>query len=224
MMPALRLAAKDLLVEARAKESFTAMLVLALLVATVGLLAFRDAADAPAVAAGVLWAGLAFAASLGYARSFLAERDRGTWDALLALPVERGTIYSGKVLVNYAVTLVVAALALPAYLFLAGHAVGLAGALIVALAVALGALGLAASGTILAALAAATRARETLLPVLLVPVVLPVLIAGVGVTRAALAGEGWPAVQGGILLLAGYDLAFLAASWLLFDVVAESST
>lgn len=216
-----RLARKDLLVEARGKDTFTAMLVTALLVATVGVLAFRDAGEPAAVAAGVLWAGLVFAAGLGYGRAFLSEKDRGTWDALMALPVERGTLYLAKATGNATVTLVVAALALPTFLFLAGTPVTWAAAGLVAVTILLGGVGLAASGTILAALAAATRARETLLPVLLVPVTLPVLIAAVAATRRALEGAGWPDVQGSILLLAGYDLAFLAASWILFEIVVE---
>ena len=221
MRAALRLAAKDLRAELRSKESATAMLVLALLVAGVGLVAFgREAARAP-VAAAVLWTGLTFAASLGFGRAFLAERDRGTWDALLALPVERGTLYLGKVLANVAVVLAVALVALPVYLAFAGARPSAAPLALLALVVLLGAVGLAASGTLLAAVAAETRAREALVPVLLVPVVFPVLIAAVGATRDALAGEGFEALRGELALLVGYDMAFLAASWLLFESVVE---
>lgn len=221
MRPALALAAKDARVELRARELLSATMMLGFLVVAVGLLAFGGGAGRADAAAGVLWIGFAFASALGFGRAFLAEKDRGTWDALLSLPVERGSLYLGKVASNLGLLLVVAIVAVPAYFAIARVAWSPASIAIVAIVVALGCTGLAASGTILAALAAETRARETLVPVLLAPVALPVLIAAVAGTREALAGAGFPAVRGELMLLLGYDVALLAASWLLFDYVVE---
>lgn len=221
MRSALAIAAKDARVELRSREVLTATLLLGFLVVAIGLLAFRARAGDPDVASGVLWIGLAFAASLGFGRAFLAEKDRSTWDALLALPVERGSLFLGKALANLGVLALVALVACPAYVAFAGAAFSPASLGLFAVVLALGLVGLAAAGTILAALAAETRARETLVPVLLAPVALPLLVAGVSGTRDALAGAGFPDVQGEILLLLGYDLAVAAASWLLFEYVVE---
>ena len=214
------IAAKDLRVEARGRETLVPVLLTGLLVVAVGLVAFHDLDARGVVASGVLWMGLAFAASLGLARAFGAEKDRGTLDTLLALPVERGTLYAGKVAASFATTLVVALVLVPVYLLASGDPVPAQwpGLLLV---LALGALGLAATGTMLSALTAQARTRDVLLPVLLLPLLLPLLLATVHGTQDLLAGAGFEAWRPELLVLVGYDVAFLAASALLFDAAME---
>lgn len=211
------IALKDLRVEARARELAAAGLLTGFLAVAIGAVALGDAADKPAVVAGVLWLALSFAACLSLARGFTAEVDRGTLEILLLLPVERGALYAGKALASFALLAALAVVLVPvAIVFLgAASATALAALPVVLLGVA----GLAAAGTLLASLAAHTRAREALLPVLLLPVALPVLLAALPATRAALAGGAVEVSD--LSLLAGYDIALLAVSYLLFEFAAE---
>lgn len=211
-----RVAAKDARVEMRSRATLVPALLTGLLLVVVGLLAFHDLPERGLVAAGVLWIGLAFAAALGLARAFGAERDRGTLDVLLTLPAERGQVYLGKVVSSFGTILLVALVLVPVYLLAGGEPVpGQWPALLLVLA--LGALGLAATGAMMSALASGARGRETLLPVLLVPILVPLLLACLDATEGALNGEPVSAWRNELLILAGYDLAFLAASTLLFE-------
>jgi heme exporter protein B len=209
-------ARKELVVEMRSRETLVPLLLVGLLVVGVGLLAFHDVADRAPVAAGVVWLALAFAAAVGMARAFGAEKDRGTLDVLLGLPVDRGHVYLGKVASAFVTLLVVGVVTVAAYA-LASREMDGADWPALALVLALGALGLAATSVMLSLLAAQTRARDALLPVLLLPLLVPLLLAGTEGTQEALARAPWSAWSGELYLLVGYDVAFLAASWLLFD-------
>jgi len=209
-------ARKDLAVEWRARETLVPTLLVGLVVVAVGLLAFHDVAERRAIAAGTLWLALAFASGVGLARAFGAEKDRGTLDVLLTLPVERGGVYPGKVAATFVTLLVVAAVTIASYAVASGESYapswpGLASIVV------LGALGLAASGAILSALAAQARSRDALLPVLLMPILLPLLVAGIHGTMDALAGAPFATWRPELAVIAGYDVAMLAASWLLFE-------
>lgn len=210
-------ARKDLVEEARSREALAPLLLVGLGVVATGLIAFHDHEGSGATTAGVLWMGLSLAAATTLARAFAAERDRGTLDALLALPLDRGQLFLGKAAASWALLALAAAVLAPALLVAQGEAPGNVGALVLLLA--LGTLGLAATGTMLSALAAHARARDALLPVLLLPLLVPVLVAGVHGTMDALAGAPFAEWRPEALVLAGYDVAFLAASYLLFDEV-----
>lgn len=209
-------ARKDIREEARGRETLVPTLLVALLVAAVSLVAFHDVHDREAVAAGTLWVALAFASAVGMARALGAEKDRGTLETLLVLPIERGSVYAGKALALLATLLVVALVVAPSYLVASGDAWPAQWPMLVVL-VALGAVGLAAVGTVLSALVANTRTRDVLLPVLLLPVLVPLLLSGIHGTLDVLAGEPFAEWRPELLVLAGYDIIALAGGWLLFD-------
>lgn len=212
----LRVAAKDVRVELRARDALLPILLTGLLVVLVGVLAFHDVEDRAVVASGVVWMGLAFAAATGLARAFLAERDRGTLDTLLVLPVDRSSVYLGKAAAGLCTLLAVALLILPTYLLASGDPLPSQwpGLLLV---VVLGCAGLAATGTMLSLLAAQARSRDLLMPVLLFPLVVPVLIATTHGTMDLLRGAPFAEWRPEVLTLLGYDVAFVAASALLFE-------
>lgn len=221
MSPAwLRVAAKDLRAELRSRETLLPVILTALLVVLAGALALHDVHDRPVVAAGVLWMGLSFAAATGLARSFGSERDRGTLDLLLVLPTPRASVYLGKTLAGLAVLLVAALVVLPSYLLVSGDPIPTAWPGL-ALLVLLGCAGLAAVGTMLSMLAAQARTRDLLLPALLLPLAVPILISATHGTLDVLHGEPFAQWRPEVLLLLGYDVAFLAASSLLFDEAAS---
>lgn len=215
-----RVAMKDIRIEARSRGTLVPVLLMGLLVVAVGVLSYHEVHERDAVAAGILWTGLSFAAALGLARAFGSEADRGTLDTLLSLPMDRASLYLGKTVASFALVLAAALVVLPAYLLASGDAFAPSWTGLLALVV-LGSLGLAATGTMLSILTAQARSRDILLPVLLFPLLAPLLIATVHGTLDVLAGEPFAAWRPEVLLLAGYDLAFLAASALLFDAATE---
>jgi heme exporter protein B len=210
---------KDVLVELRAREVVIASLTFSLLVLVLFNFAFDLRVErAAAVAPGVLWVTFTFAGVLTLGRAFAREQDRGTLEGLLLSPIDRGTLYLAKLLANATFMLIVEAVTLPA--FVALFNVQIDWGMMLAI-VFLGTVGFAGVGTLLAAMAANSRARELLLPLLLFPLAVPVLLATVKATGQALGsldGETHPWLG----LLAAFDVIFLTLSWLAFDVVVES--
>src|ERR671935_2040034 len=168
---------KDLLLELRAKESVPAMTLFSLTVFVLfhfGL--HRDSIDG-SLASGVLWVTLLLAAVIGVTRLFAVEREQGGIEALLLAPVDRTSLFLAKGAALFVFLVLLELVALPAFaLLLLGP--GLGGAFPELLAVlVLGNLGVAAVGALVAALAAETRAHELIVPLLLLPLLVPVLIA-----------------------------------------------
>jgi heme exporter protein B len=209
---------RDLLVEWRTREIVSGGVAFALLVLVVFNFAIDLRVDNAAdVAPGILWLGFAFAGMLGFGRSFAADRDRGTLDGLLLAPVERGTIYLARMLSNAIFMGLIEVVTLPVFVALYGLQLAWGDALLTVL---LGTIGFAACGTLVAAIAANTRAREVLLPLLLLPLAVPVLIASVKATAIASGArpvEELPWLQ----LLAGFDVVLVATSFLVFEYVVE---
>ena len=207
-------ARKDVVSELRGRDTLVPLLLLALLVGAVGMLSFHDVHDRAVVASAVVWTALAFASALGLARAFGQERDRGTLDTLLSLPIDRVSLFAGKTAGSLALLLATALVLVPAYSLASGER--LVAPAFVAFLV-LGCVGLAATGTMLSALAAQTRARDLLLPVLLLPLLVPLLIGAIHGTQDVLRGEPFSAWRPELLLLVGYDVAFLGAGALLLE-------
>jgi heme exporter protein B len=211
---------KELLVEARARETVMAGAVFALLVLVVFSFAFDlRVENVAAVAPGVLWVTVTFAGVLSLGRSFARERDRRTLDGLLLAPVDRSALYLAKVFASLISMLGVELIAVPAFIALFNVPVDI-GPLVLALA--LGTLGLAGVGTLFGAIAAHTRAREVLLPLLLFPIQVPVILATVKSTGAAIRLPGVdPSDANWLGLLIAFDVLFLALSVLLFEYAIE---
>jgi heme exporter protein B len=200
------LARKDLLLELRARDTLPAMLLF--VVSTLVVFHFVLPADSSDLAAtGLLWVALLFTALLGLSRAFAAEREQGVIDGLVLAPSDRSAIWLGKALSVLAFLALAEVIALPAYaLFFKPVDGSLIGGVVLA------DLGIAAVGTLLAAMAAASRARELLLPLLFLPLAIPIVIGGVG---ASVAGE--PARYLGLLGL--YDALFAIICWASFEYV-----
>ena len=208
---------KDLLSEARTREVVTASLVFSLLVLVLFNFAFDLRVERAAAAApGVLWVTFTFAGVLALGRAFAREHDRGTLEGLLLAPVDRGALYLAKVLANLTFIGLVEAASLPAFVALFNVSLDWPLTILVVL---LGSLGFAGVGTLLAAMAANSRAREVMLPLLLFPLLVPVLIAAVKATGQAvgLGADEHPWVG----LLLAFDAIFLTVSFLVFEYVVE---
>jgi heme exporter protein B len=209
---------KDLVAELRTREIVNASLLFSLMVLVLFNFAFDLRVErAGEVAPGVLWVTFTFAGVLTLGRAFSREHDRGTLEGLLLAPIDRSTLYLAKVLASATFMVLVEAVSLPVFVALFNVSLDWGLAILVML---LGTLGFAGIGTLLAAMAANTRAREALLPLLLFPLVVPVLIATVKATGRALGVEsddGHPWVG----LLVAFDAIFLAVPWLVFEHVVE---
>ena len=200
------LARKDLLLELRSRDTLPAMLLF--VVSTLVVFNFSLPAETGDLAAyGLLWVAIVFTAILGLTRAFAAEREQRVLDGLVLAPCDRSAIWFGKGIAVAAFLVLAEVVALPAFgLFFEPVTWELVAA------VALADVGLAAVGTLLAAMAAAGRARELLLPLLFLPLVIPIVVGGVG----ASVGDD-PGRYLGFLGL--YDLIFAILSWASFEYV-----
>lgn len=220
MRAALAILAKDLRIEWRTRESLATVFVLGVLLLVVLVVAHDVPPDAaPALAPGVLWATFLFTGVLGVQRGFLLEREQDCLAGLLAAPVDPAEIYLAKLGANVVLLAVTQAVVVPlAGLFLHLDMVAVLPGLLVVLA--LGNVGFAALATLFGAVAIRTRAREVMLPVLLLPLVVPLLIGAVSATRAVLEG-GLGAAGEALGVLAAFDVIFTVAGWLLFPYVVR---
>jgi heme exporter protein B len=209
---------KDLRIEWRTKESLASFAVLGVLLVVVFSVALDPAPDdAPRLAPSVLWATFVFTGLLGIQRGFVLERENDCLGGMLASPLDPAALYLGKLATNVVLLAAMQALVVPLVAVLLHADVGgVLPALLLVLF--LGNLGFAALATLFAAMTVRARAREVMLPLLLLPLLVPVLIGGVKATEAALRG-GLAAAAGPLGVLAAFDVIFLAAGILLFDQV-----
>jgi len=207
---------KDIRCELRSKQTWMGMGMFALLVLVIFNFAFDLRVDnKAAIAPGALWVAFVFASLLGLGRTIAAEREKGLMDRLLLCPVDHKAIYLAKLLGNLLFIGVVEVVALP--VFAALFNVPLFGALLPI--VLLGTLGVAAIGTLFSAMAAATQARELLLPILVFPLIVPVVIGAVRATGDLMvASPNQPPWLG---LMTAFDVIFLSVSMLTFEFVIK---
>jgi heme exporter protein B len=209
---------KDLLSEWRNRDAVIGAVAFAALVLIVFNFAFDLRAESvAAIGPGMLWMTFSFAGMLSIGRSFTIERERGTLDALLLAPIDRSAIFSAKLVTNIAIMVVVEIVAFPVFALLYSVTISWGWAILV---IGLGTIGFAGVGTLIAALTATARARDLLLPLLLLPIQVPVVIASVGALAEALA----PATPGSPpwwQLLLGFDVCLLAASYIVFEYVID---
>jgi len=207
---------KDIRCELRSKQTWMGMGMFALLVLVIFNFAFDLRVDnKSAIAPGALWVAFVFASLLGLGRTITAEREKGLMDRLLLCPVDRKAIYLAKLLGNLLFIGVVEVVALP--VFAALFNVPLFGALLPI--VLLGTLGVATIGTLFSAMAAATHARELLLPVLVFPLIVPVVIGAVRATGDLMVAS--PNSPPWLGLMTAFDIIFLSASMLTFEFVIK---
>ncbi|MBF0426891.1 MAG: heme exporter protein CcmB [Magnetococcales bacterium] len=217
---AYRIAWKDVMGDFRRRSTLSAMLFFAISVLVVFQAAFNpDRREAIQLLPGLLWVTILFTSLVGLGRVFQAEEEDGAFEGLMLAPLGRGVIFLGKWLGNLVLTVAVEVLLLPLMLVLFNvdgwnSLPAVFGVLL------LGTLGLTGLGVLLAALTQAARSRETLLALLLLPLVVPLLIAGVQATAALLSGQG--ELTAWVRLMAVFDMIYLAlAPWAFGWLVEE---
>ena len=218
---ALAIAGKDIRAELRSRTALQSALVFSALV----LVVFNFSRDPTVITAtdlapSVLWVTFALAAMVALNRAFTVERENSALDGLLLSPLPREALFAGKLLGNLAFVGTVELVTLPLFVLFfnvrIGHALpGLLGV------TALATIGFVAVGTIFSAMAVRTRFAELMLPVLLLPFMVPPLIAAVQVTSRLLADRPLSEMWGWLRLLALYDIVFVTLCMLAFTAVVD---
>jgi len=214
------LLAKELRLEFRTRELLTGTVIFVLVVIVLFSFAFDPtAADSRRYGPGLLWIAFLFAGSLMLHPSFAREQANQTLDALRMAPISSFAILLGKMLANFIFLAIAEVVLVPVFAVLYNVSLtGVAGRL--ALVLGLGTLGLVITGTVFSAVSAHARMRELLLPLLLLPILAPLLIAAVEATASLFAEQ--PALdRTWLTFLGGFDIVFLTASWLLCDFLLE---
>jgi heme exporter protein B len=214
------LVVKELRLEFRTRDLLSATVVFALMVVVLFSFAFDPtAAESRRYGPGLLWIAFLFAGSLMLNPSFARELSNDTLDALRMAPISSSAILFGKMLANFIFMAIAEIILVPVFAVLYDVSLtGVAWRLIFVLA--LGTVGLVVTGTVFSAVSARARMRELLLPLLLLPILAPLLIAAVEATASLLSDP--PALDPTwVAFLAGFDIVFLTASWLLCDYLLE---
>jgi heme exporter protein B len=170
------------------------------------------------VAPGILWVTFTFAGVLSLNRAFVPEKEQGCLEGLMACPVSREVIYVGKMLSSLLFMLIIEAIALPIFAFLFNLPVLSLQIIVITV---LTTIGFVTVGTLFSALAVNTKAREMVLPILFLPVVVPIIIGAVLATGTALAGGSWSELGSWLQIIAVFDVIFLVVSFLVFAYVIE---
>jgi heme exporter protein B len=217
------IARKDLVVEMRSRELAYTTLFFAVACVLVFAFAFiRQGRTPEDVAAGILWVSLAFSGTMALGRAFERERHAETLRALLLAPVERASIYLGKLAGLLVLMAAVQAVIVPLVALLFDAPLWRAPGLLVAL-LAAGTVGFAGVGTLFAAMLVRAHSRDVLLPILLHPITVPVMIAGVRGTAAIFATEpNFDAARAWLSMLVFFDAIFVTmALWVFAPVMNE---
>ena len=219
LLPMVTMVWKDIVLEMRSRELVASVAVFGLLLVVVFNFALRPSpGQAATLAPGILWVSFAFAATLAMNRAFLREQEAGALEGLLLSPVSRDAIFLAKAATSFIFMLLIEAVLLPAYaVMLQFSALSWTLGAVILLAT----LGFALIGTLFSALAAQTRSREIMLPVLFFPIITPVIIAAVAASTRAVGGESFTGLSRWLLLIGVFDALFLVICPWVFSFIVE---
>ncbi len=214
---------KELTLERRVPQVIPAMMLFSVTTFVVFRFALNTTSVEGDLASGVLWVTLLFAAMLGANRLFVTDHEEGGMDAFLLAPVDRTSLFLAKATTFMVFLLLLELVAVPAFVVLLlepGLSITdigrLAGVLLMA------DFGIAVIGTLFAALAIQTRARDLILPLMALPLLVPVIITGAKATAPVLAATGAGALPGRYLAVLGlYDLVFGLLAYAVFDYLLD---
>jgi heme exporter protein B len=211
---------KDLLLQWRSRAQIFAVLFFG--ASALLLFSFAIGPDAEALrqhAAGFLWLGLLLSSTLALAESFQSEMEHRALEGLLLLPAPTPALYYGKAIANWMQLSLLGLGLVPVMVVL--YDAGTTRLATLAGIIFLGSAGLSAPGTLYAAMTSQARARQTLLPLLLFPLVVPVLLAAVKATSLTILGDPMGQTRSWMLLLVSFNLIHWSLGGLLFGRVVE---
>lgn len=205
-------AQKDLRSELRARELLPALAQFVVLALVIANFAFDlDLVSGPRLSPGILWLVLVFAGLVAFGRAFAAEKESGSLEAMLLTPAGPSAIFAGKALASAALLVACEAVLLPAMAVFLGSPISATVVVTVLVATA----GMASLGSLFAALAAQTRARDLLLPVLALPIWVPFVVVGGKAVQVAMSGQSLAALplsSQPLIVMADFDILFLVVA------------
>lgn len=211
---------KDLRAELRSRDLVGAMGLFALLSVLIFSFALElDNIARQSVVTGVLWVTIVFSSILGLNRSLAQEQDQGNMYAMLLAPIDRNAIYFGKMVGNFLFTVIIGLILLPVMTVL--YNITLTQLELVATLI-FGVLGISIVGTLLATMTVQTRARETLLPIVMLPIILPILIAVIRASSGIISGNTTDSWTSWLQLVIFIDVIYATLSFLLFAYIIET--
>jgi heme exporter protein B len=211
---------KELLLQWRTRAQFFAIFIFG--ATSLLLFSFATGPDSASLrlhAAGFLWLALLLSSTLTLAESFQSEMEQRALEGLLLLPVDQRAIYYGKALANWLQLTILGTALIPVMVVLYDAGTMRLGSLFVIIL--LGAAGLSAPGTLYAGMSSQARAKQTLLPLLLFPLVIPVLLSAVKATSLVILGDPMGQAAAWIKLLVAFNLIYWSLCGLLFERVVE---
>jgi heme exporter protein B len=210
---------KDLLIELRTRESSTAMVVFSVMAIVLFNFALRMRVDnmRPLVP-GLVWVILVFAGTLGLGHSMATEQTNQCFDALMSAPCDKSVIFVAKAVSNVVFILLIGLIVIPLSAVLLDENLLQPGVLITVI---IGIIGYSGAGTLIATMAASTRAREIFLPILLFPLTIPLVVAAVIVTSGFLDQVPFTEYGSWLGVVTAFAVIFWTAGILLYDYISE---
>ncbi|MDD2471593.1 MAG: heme exporter protein CcmB [Dehalococcoidales bacterium] len=216
---AFTIASKDVLTEIRTREVLSSVVIFAVLVIIIFNFAFGSSEQAAGlVAPGILWVTFAFTGILSLNRSFILEKEEDCIEGLMVAPLSREAVYLGKFFGNVFFIILIQLIVIPIFSLLFNISFFNLELLLITI---LATLGFASVGTLFAAMAVNTRARELVLPILFFPVITPVIIAAVNASAQVLDGQSFGAIAQWLGVIGAFDVIFIVASYLIFSFIIE---
>ena len=213
---------KDLRLELRAPQAVPAMALFSVTTLVVFHFAIQRGQVEGDLASGVLWVTLLFAAMLGTSRLFVADHEEGGLDGFLLAPVDRTALLVAKALSMFAYLAVVEVVAVPAFaIMLLGPTPDVAALAQLVAVLVLADAGVALVGTMIGALAVQTRARDLLVPLLALPLLIPVVIGAAKATTPLFEAAAGDVGARWLVMLGLYDLVFGLLAYAVFDFLVE---
>jgi len=212
---------KDLLSEMRSRENISSMFFFALIVILIFSFSFSmDQQTARELMPGIMWVAFVFTSIIGLGKSFTAELQNDCLENLQMNPIPRGAIYLGKLASNLLFMLIVEMILFPLFVIFFNLDVFEKIPLFV-LVLVTGTVGVSAVGTLFSAMTVQIRAREVMLPILLLPLIVPVMIGAVEATGGVLRGDPFSLYRQWIELLIIFDVIFTIVSFWVFDFILD---
>ena len=212
---------KDLLLEARTRERVVAMGAFAVLTGVLFNYSIDRTVVRPQdIGAGLIWMTIVFGGLLGVGRTFHLEAQDGALQGVLMSPAPKDAVFLAKVISNFVLLYIISLMIVAVFMLFFGLELGSSAATL-GLVLALGVLGFVALATLFAAVSAGTRMGETLLPILIFPLLIPMIIYGAGATSRLLAEHPATEVADNVRMLAAFALTAVAAGAVLFRFVVE---
>ena len=211
---------KDILMEIRTKETINATLVFSILITIVfSFISEPGSKTEQAVAGGIFWMAVTFSGILGLNKTMMSEIQGGNFEALMLAPIDRSAVFFGKVISNFIFLTILEIILVP--LFLVFYNVNLVSHWLMVVIIVLATYGYSVTGTLFSMISVRTKTREIMLPLLMLPILVPIIIAAILSTNIFLFNQEITYCYNWIKLMAVFDIIFTAVIFAIFSAVIE---